>query len=174
MPHTPFVRLEDSERRGVSRLVAEVWIPERIDKVFAFFSDATKLEQITPPWTQFHMTTPLPIDIREGAIIDYRLKIHGVPLKWRSEISNWQPPFRFVDSQLRGPYRMWRHEHTFQEQDGGTIVGDRVEYSVPGGRFVDKLFVRRDLQRIFEHRQQALLRVFHSKPTDGRPWVSPT
>lgn len=130
------------------------------DEVFRFFSKAENLEALTPPWVHFSILTPLPIEMREGALIDYRLKIHGFPLRWRTEISTWDPPLRFVDRQLRGPYRSWVHTHTFREIEGGTLVSDRVEYSVWGGSVVNRLFVRGDVERIFSYRRQALARKF--------------
>lgn len=130
------------------------------DEVFSFFSKAENLEALTPPWVHFSILTPLPIEMREGALIDYRLKIHGLPINWRTEISVWDPPFRFVDRQLRGPYRSWVHTHTFRETEGGTKVSDRVEYSVWGGALVNSLLVRRDVEKIFNYRRQMLGREF--------------
>jgi len=135
---------------------AELWLLERRDAVFSFFADARNLEAITPPWVNFAILTPEPIDMRTGARIDYRLRVHGFPLRWITEISAWDPPYRFVDRQLRGPYRRWIHTHTFEEKDGGTLCHDAVEYAVPGGRFINWLLVRRDVEKIFAYRQQAL------------------
>ena len=95
-----------------------------------------------------------------SALIDYRLRLRGLPIRWRSEITTWQPPHRFVDEQRRGPYRMWIHEHTFTERDGGTLVGDHVRYAVPGGWLADRLLVRRDLETIFAYRQEKLTEIF--------------
>ena len=130
----------------------------RID-VFAFFADALNLEAITPPWLHFRILTAPPIEMREGTIIDYRLRLRGVPIRWQSEIIAWEPPRRFVDEQRRGPYRRWIHEHTFEEHDGATVVRDRVDYAVPGGAAVDRLVVARDLDRIFAFRHKALERL---------------
>jgi len=94
--------------------------------------------------------------MRVGAIIDYQLRIRGFPVVWRTEITAWEPPFRFVDEQRRGPYRLWRHTHEFVEKDGGTHCLDVVEYAVPGGALVNKLFVRRDVETIFRWREQAI------------------
>lgn len=138
-----------------SRLV----IPRPRGEVFAFFADAANLQRITPPWLKFRVLTPTPIAMAEGTLIDYRLRLHGVPLSWRTRISAWEPPHRFVDEQLRGPYRRWVHEHVFVEEDGGTTCLDRVEYAVPGGALVDRLFVRPDVERIFAFRRDALLRI---------------
>jgi ligand-binding SRPBCC domain-containing protein len=143
-------------RRGVYVLETEQWLPRSIAETFAFFGDALKLEEITPPWLHFHVLTPRPIPMFPGAKIDYRLRLHGVPVTWQSEITVWEPPYRFVDQQLRGPYRLWHHEHTFAEKDGGTWVKDRVDYAVPGGPLAHALFVRRDLERIFAYRRKRL------------------
>jgi ligand-binding SRPBCC domain-containing protein len=139
---------------------AELFLPRKPEDVFPFFADAHNLEAITPPWVKFKVLTPGPIPMRAGALIDYKLRIHGIPMKWRTEITAWEPPFRFVDEQLRGPYRLWRHTHTFEEKDGGTLCHDHVEYAVLGGAIIDRLFVRRDVEKIFEFRQQALRRIF--------------
>jgi hypothetical protein len=134
----------------------EQWFPRPLDDVFAFFADAGNLETITPPWLGFEVLTPRPIAMRPGALIDYRLRLRGLPVRWRTAISVWQPPHRFVDEQRRGPYREWRHEHTFKAVDGGTLVRDHVRYRVPGGRLVHELFVRRDVARIFDFRRDRL------------------
>lgn len=131
-----------------------------IETVFSFFSDAANLEAITPPWLNFRILTPLPIRMSQGTLIDYRLTLHWIPIRWRTEISDWNPPFSFVDRQLKGPYRLWRHTHTFEETAEGTLMTDVVEYSVPGGRLVNRLFVEPDLQKIFQYRRQQLARRF--------------
>lgn len=138
---------------------AELWLPRPRPEVFAFFSEARNLEAITPPWVKFEVLTPAPIEMRAGTLIDYRLRVHGFPLRWRTEITAWDPPFRFADSQLRGPYRRWVHTHTFEEKDGGTLCGDNVSYAVPGGALIERLFVRRDVERIFAFRQEAMRRL---------------
>jgi ligand-binding SRPBCC domain-containing protein len=141
---------------------SEVWLPRPREEVFAFFADAFNLQELTPPWLNFRILTPTPIDMRQGALIDYRIRLYGLPVGWRTEITEWEPPRRFVDTQLNGPYRLWRHEHTFTEQDGGTLVADRVEYVPRGGRLVQALFVRRDLERIFSYRASRLRETFPS------------
>lgn len=145
---------------GVCLLDRELWVPRPVEEVFAFFADARQLETITPPWLHFRVLTPSPLEIRQGTLIDYRLRLHGIPIRWRSEICDWEPPFRFVDQQLRGPYRLWWHEHTFEAREGGTLVGDHVRYRAPGGAFIDRLFVRPDLRRIFDYRHQRLCEIF--------------
>lgn len=104
----------------VFKFESRLWLPRSINEIFAFFSDAQNLEELTPSSLQFHILTPPPIHIRQGTEIDYRLKIRGIPIRWRSKISVWDPPHRFVDEQLRGPYRVWIHEHRFTERLGGT------------------------------------------------------
>jgi ligand-binding SRPBCC domain-containing protein len=149
------------------RFETSVWLPRPRGEVFAFFADAANLEAVTPPWLNFHILTPPPIVLRAGALIDYRLRVHGVPLRWRTRIAAWEPPFRFVDEQLRGPYRRWVHEHAFEERDGGTLCRDRVDYDVLGGRLVERLFVRRDVEKIFAYRKERLVEMF------GRPVAQP-
>jgi ligand-binding SRPBCC domain-containing protein len=138
----------------------ELWLPRPREEVFAFFADAANLDAITPPWVHFHTVTPAPIEMRPGTLIDHKLRIHGVPIRWRSRITVWEPPARFVDEQVRGPYRLWRHEHVFEERDAGTLVRDRVQYAVPFDFVVHELFVRRDVEKIFAHRTETLRQRF--------------
>lgn len=142
----------------------ELWLPRRRDKVFPFFANAKNLETITPPWLRFRIFTPAPIALRRGALIDYALRLRGLPLRWQSEITAWDAPHRFVDEQRRGPYRRWIHEHRFKEHNGGTLCVDHVRYAVFGGRLVEWLFVRRDLESIFAYRRNKLLELFDRKP----------
>jgi ligand-binding SRPBCC domain-containing protein len=149
---------------------AELWLPLKREEIFPFFADAGNLEAITPPWVNFHTLTPTPIQMQAGTLIDYQLKIHGIPVKWRTRINAWEPPYRFVDEQLRGPYLKWVHEHTFEAQNGGTLCRDRVDYAVPGGWLIDKLFVRRDVERIFAYRRERiaeLLMHHHAQPASA-------
>ena len=141
-------------------LAMEHWLPRHPEDVFDFYADAFNLERLTPPWLRFEVVTPAPITMRSGAEIDYRLRLHGLRLKWRSRITDWDPPHRFVDEQVRGPYRTWIHEHTFTPHEGGTLVGDHVQYAMFGGWLADRLLVRRDLRRIFGFRQQRLAEIF--------------
>ncbi len=142
------------------RLYAEMMVDLPIETVFDFFSDARQLEVITPPWLHFAILNPPPIEMREGLLLDYRLSLHGIPLKWQSEISVWEPPFRFVDRQTKGPYKFWHHEHLLDEVDGKTHVRDNVHYDPRGGSLVHRLLVRPDLKRIFTYRQQVLTDIF--------------
>ncbi len=137
-------------------LSTELLIERPIDEVFSYFSDAHNLVEITPPKMKLVVLTPTPIEMQIGTLIDYRLKLKGIPIRWQSEITAWNPPHKFIDEQRKGPYRAWIHTHIFDEDDQGTIVRDRVEYAVLGGQIVDKLLVRPDLQKIFEYRSERL------------------
>jgi len=141
------------------RFETDLWLPARRDDVFAFFADAANLESITPPWLRFHLDTPMPLTMARGALIDYRLRVHGIPLRWRAEITVWDPPHRFVDEQRHGPYRRWVHMHTFIEERGGTRVSDEVDFEAPGGTLLGRL-VLRDIGRIFEYRRGMLHKLF--------------
>ena len=147
-------------------LQTELWLPRLRDEVFAFFADAQNLETLTPPWLKFEVLTPTPIEMRPGTLIDYRIRVHGFPIRWRTEITEWQPLHRFVDVQLRGPYTLWHHTHTFEERDGGTFCLDRVRYRPRGGALINWLFVRRDVERIFQYRQQRLRKLFAVQRAD--------
>lgn len=137
-----------------------LWLPEPVDRVFSFFADAANLEQLTPPWLRFRILTPLPIAMAASTQIDYRLRYRGIPIRWRTEILAWEPPHRFVDSQIKGPYRRWVHEHVFEERDGGTLATEYVEYALFGGAVANALLIGRDLDRIFAYRQERLQEVF--------------
>ena len=142
-------------------LTNELWLPHSPEEVFPFFADAGNLERLTPPSLRFRILTPPPIEMAVGTLIDYRIRLRGIPMRWQSEITEWEPPYRFVDEQRRGPYRLWVHEHVFMPQegaaqDGGTLARDTVEYAVLGGAIVQRLFVASELERIFEYRNAAL------------------
>ncbi len=142
------------------KLHSRLWLPKRLPQVFGFFADASNLERITPPWLKFELRDPNPIDVRKGVLIDYRLRLRGVPISWQSEITTWDPPHRFVDEQRRGPYRVWTHEHRFTERGGQTLAEDIVSYAVPGGWIAERLLVRRDLEKIFKYRRATLRDIF--------------
>ena len=137
-------------------LRARQLVPVDLPTTFGFFADAANLQRLTPPWLDFTITSGLPIAMETGALIDYTLKVHGIPIRWQSVISEWNPPACFVDEQVRGPYRLWRHVHRFTAQPEGTLVEDDVHYQVPGGA-LSNLLVRRDLRQIFGYRQRALI-----------------
>jgi len=142
------------------RLDSEIWLPAPLNDVFDFFSDASNLETLTPDFLNITIITPMPCQMRQGLLLDYRIKLWGFPLKWQSEITEWEAGIRFVDEQRKGPYRYWHHNHTFESKDGGTLVGDHVDYAVPGGWLIDRLIVRRDLKKIFDFRHRKLVEIF--------------
>jgi len=139
---------------------SEIWLPKRLEEIFPFFGDAHNLESITPPWLRFEVLTKGSIEMRPGTLIDYRIRLHGIQLRWRTNIEAWEPPNRFIDDQVRGPFLRWHHEHIFESQDNGTLCRDRVHYAVLGGPLVDRLFVRRDVEKIFKFRRQKLMELF--------------
>ena len=148
---------------GGHRLTARMTVDLPRDEVFEFFADANQLERITPPWLNFKILTPRPIQMRAGLLLDYRIRLHAIPIKWRTEISAWNPPFRFVDQQLQGPYKRWHHEHTFEEVDGKTIVLDNVHYIPRGGSLIHRFIVKPDLEKIFRFRHDRLTEIFAEK-----------
>lgn len=154
----------------------ELWLPRPRDAVFPFFAEARNLETLTPTWLHFKILNPDPIVMRTGTRIDYELRLHGLPLRWQSEITVWDPPCRFADEQRRGPYRRWIHEHRFEKHEGGTRCVDHVRYAVIGGALVERFFVRRDLERIFAFRRAKLMELFagNSLPPAGRLISPPT
>ena len=141
-------------------LTREQILPGTPDEVFGFFADAFNLEAITPPWLGFRIVTPGPIQMAPGTLIEYRLRLHRIPIRWLTRIESWVPGECFVDVQVRGPYRLWHHTHTFEKHEGGTLVRDRVRYALPlgpAGELAHRLLVRRDLERIFDFRQAAVV-----------------
>lgn len=136
-------------------------VPRNLSEVFAFFANPCNLQELTPAFLGFRILTPAPIEMREGALIDYRLSVRGLPLRWRTLIEKFDPQRSFVDVQLRGPYRSWRHTHEFVETAQGTEVRDRIEYALPLGalgRVAHAVIVRRDLERIFQYRREVIAR----------------
>lgn len=141
------------------RLEREQVLPYPVDRVFAFFAEARNLEPLTPSWLSFEVLTGEPIRMQVGTLIDYRLRVHGLPLRWTSRIEEWVPGRAFVDRQIKGPYRLWHHRHSFEAHDAGTLVRDVVDYALPfgvAGGLAHSLFVERDLGRIFAFRHQAV------------------
>jgi uncharacterized protein len=160
-------RFEDSDIRialaknlsTVTTFRQSQWIAKPPEEVFPFFANANNLERITPPWLRFEILNPN-VNMGRGTLIDYKLYLHGVPLRWQSEIVDWDPPYRFVDVQRRGPYTLWIHEHRFEAGSGGTMVYDTVQYAAPGGELVRKLMIDRDLDSIFNYRKAQLEKHF--------------
>jgi ligand-binding SRPBCC domain-containing protein len=144
----------------IHELQRELWLPRPLTEIFPFFTEATNLEALTPPWLNFRILSPRPILMRVGTLINYRIVVHGMPFRWQSEITVWEPPHRFVDEQRRGPYRIWRHEHRFAERDKGTIVSDRVQYAVLFDSVVHRWLVRPDIERIFSFRTKKMQDLF--------------
>jgi len=139
----------------LNTLHRETIVPASLRQTFAFFADAGNLQQLTPQWLHFTIRTPMPMVMRVGAEIDYRIRVRGVQIPWRSIIDIWEPGDGFVDRQTIGPYRWWRHEHRFLPVSQGTLVVDHVEYA-PRAAWLSAPLVRRDLERIFTFRQEAL------------------
>ncbi|MCG8605756.1 SRPBCC family protein [bacterium] len=146
----------------------DMWLPRPRNTIFKFFEKAENLQTLTPEWLNFRIVTPLPIVMKPGAVIDYELKLFGLRFLWQSEISDWDPPRSFTDTQLRGPYHLWIHTHRFEERDGGTQIHDTVRYAPPGGPLaplIDLLFVRRKIEQIFAYRRRQIVKVFEPRAT---------
>jgi ligand-binding SRPBCC domain-containing protein len=148
---------------NVYSIKRETWVPHPLPEVFDFFSRAENLERLTPLWMRFRILTPQPIRMRVGTLIDYKLRVHGFPVKWRTRIENWNPPHEFVDLQLKGPYKLWHHTHRFIASRGGTLIMDDVRYGLPFGllgRLVNRLMVSRDVAKIFDYRAEKIREFF--------------
>lgn len=150
------------------RLYRKQCVEHSIEEVFAFFARPENLDTITPPELGFQILTPQPIAMKEGALIDYRIRIGGLPWRWTTYIARYEPPRCFVDVQLRGPYSFWHHTHTFTPLDKrSTLIEDEVLYCLPLGWIGDiahALWVRRQLERIFDHRSRVLGQIFRTRP----------
>ena len=144
-------------------LKREIWIPKPLDEIFAFFSNAENLELLTPPWLRFEIVTPRPIPLAAGTKLIYQIRWHGIPLRWTTGITRWEPPNVFEDVQLDGPYRMWHHTHRFEAEREGTRITDIVRYQLPLGwlgRAAHALTVRRNLEQIFDYRSSRMMALF--------------
>ena len=137
-----------------------LWLPKPPKEIFPFFSDAFNLELLTPLFLRFEVMTPRPIIMKCGTKIKYKLSLRGIPMRWTSLINYWDPPFKFVDQQISGPFLFWNHEHMFEPMDGGCLVRDKVQYKVLGGSLANKLIVFNDLQKIFDYRRLKLKVIF--------------
>lgn len=145
-----------------NQLSAEQWVPKKISEVFPFFADPKNLEQLTPPWLNFHITYQSTPQTQSGTLIEYKLRMRGLPMRWKSEITEWIPNQRFADNQLIGPYKKWYHVHQFVEKDGGTLLLDQVDFILPMG-VLGKLalpLVKRDLTKIFNYRITVIEKLF--------------
>ena len=143
--------------------ITETIIDKPLQEVFEFFSNAQNLNLLTPPQLQFVILTPFPIAMKKGTLIDYKLKLSGIPFYWKTEIAAWEPPFRFVDKQLKGPYKIWIHEHRFEEKNGKTYMYDTVEFLSPGWflePIINKLFIEKKVKEIFAYREKKLKEIF--------------
>jgi ligand-binding SRPBCC domain-containing protein len=156
----------------VHRLDRSQHVPLGVADAFAFYGSADNLERITPPWLRFEIRDPRPRQLSAGARLEYSLVLHRFPVRWTTEIRIWEPPHRFVDFQVRGPYRLWEHTHTFEPADGGTLITDRVDYAIPYGplgALAHLAFVRRDLRRIFDYRRDAVAALLGQPSEAARP-----
>ena len=141
------------------------WIPRTPSEVFPFFSDAGNLERLTPPWLSFRLEQVSTPEMSQGTLINYRLKIHGFPIRWQSRIEDWKPGSQFVDVQLRGPYALWHHTHRFESFRGGTLLHDRIRFRLPFGSIGNAVGggrVRSDVSAIFRYRHEAIGKLFAS------------
>ena len=139
------------------------YINKPLEVVFEFFSKPENLEMITPKSLSFNILTPTPIKMGKGSLIDYTIRLFGIPIHWRTLISDYEPPFRFVDQQIKGPYTFWHHTHMFQAVEGGVEIIDKVKYSLPLGwlgTLAHAIWVRKDLEKIFKHRKNVIQNYF--------------
>jgi ligand-binding SRPBCC domain-containing protein len=167
-----FLAADSSAPHKVERLHRDIVVSAPLSETFAFFADAANLQRITPPWLHFSILTPMPVQMRIGLEIAYRLSLYGLPMPWRSRIDVYQPGVCFVDRQIVGPYRWWRHEHRFEAVPDGTRVIDRVDYA-PRVGWLSGAVVRRDLGRIFDYRHDALRRIFSRERRDRQKRYPP-
>jgi len=152
---------------GPYRLRSEQWLPQDRESLLPFFADIRNLQKLTPPHMDFQVLTPWPFDMHEGLIVDLKVTVRGVALRWRTRITKWDPPRSFADDQLKGPYWRGEHEHRFVPTEGGTAVVDTVLYSPMGGRLVHALFVGRDVRKVFEYRHEKLAELFDPAVDSG-------
>jgi ligand-binding SRPBCC domain-containing protein len=149
------------------RLECSVSVPVSLQEAFAFFENPHNLARITPAWVNFRIASPERIQMRKGALIDYQIRWLGLPLRWKTAITEYEPPFFFVDEQVAGPYACWRHRHEFKPTEYGALVSDHVDYALPFGllgRLAHRLAVRKQLQEIFDYRQNALSGILTGAP----------
>lgn len=159
LPESPVVVTREA---GEYILRSRIRLPRTLEEIYPFFSEARNLERLTPSSVQFEVITPDPIEMHVDALIDYRLKIHHIPVRWRTRITAWDPPHRFEDVQDRGPYKQWIHEHLFVDEGETTMMQDTVRYRVHGGALVNWLVVERDVKKIFTYREVAIREIFGS------------
>jgi uncharacterized protein (TIGR01777 family) len=153
----------DQLKAGVFWLTRKIWIPRSTDELWPFFSNEHNLEQITPPLLNFHVKSKSTSEIEKNTLIHYRLKLHGIPIRWTSRIAVWNPPHEFVDTQIKGPYSYWYHRHLFEPMGNGTLATDRVQYKLPMGAigtYLASRFVRSDVEKIFDYRTTVIKKLF--------------
>lgn len=144
-------------------LTTQTKLNASLEQVFEFFSRAENLNQVTPPHLRFKILTPLPLQMKLGAVIDYQIQLSGVPFHWRTLITSWEPPFRFVDEQMKGPYKLWHHEHTFEQCDGYVLMTDCVHFLSPGWflePLINRFFVEPKVKEIFRYRDERFKDIF--------------
>jgi len=149
----------------IYQLQKEQFVGRPLAEVFSFFERPENLAAITPPSMGFRIVTPPPILMKEGAVFEYSVRVMGIQMRWRSLISEYKPPFRFVDEQVKGPYTFWHHKHTFSEVEGGTLISDEVRYAMPFGllgMIARRLTVKRQLEQIFAYRTRVIDTLFGS------------
>lgn len=144
--------------------MSRIWRLERaqlikrpLEEVFAFFADAANLQAITPPSLNFTIQTPQPIEMKTGTQMEYRLQLFSIPFRWKTNIDLFEPPFRFVDRQVSGPYKLWRHLHEFHETADGVLMVDQIDYQIGwwlAGRMAHAMMVRSTLENIFDYRRR--------------------
>ena len=150
-------------------LDVEQFIDQPVEKVFEYFSRPENLEEITPPRLGFTIMTPSPIPMEKGSLIDYTIRILGFPVHWRTLITSYDPPHGFVDEQIKGPYVLWYHRHSFKKENSGTIIRDTVRYAVPLGiigRFLNLIWIQKDLKDIFAYRRKFIENKFGEQNYD--------
>ena len=150
----------------------EQFIDLPIEDVFDFFSKPENLSLITPPRLRFDILTPTPLEMKEGQLIDYSLKIlYLIKLHWRTLITDYQKPYKFIDQQIKGPYTLWHHTHTFEEKDGGTLIKDNLKYVIPFGwigRAIHFIYIKHDINGIFQYRHKILNDIFSEIKNQSR------
>lgn len=154
-------------------LQRELWVARPRERVFPFFAQPENLALITPPSLRFRLLTPSPVTMEKGRVIDYTIRVMGLPTRWRTLITHYDPPWCFVDEQLSGPYSFWHHTHRFEPRDGGTLLFDEVHYALPillfgpARHLFHTLYIRPTLERIFDYRQQVFQGLFNGNPATG-------
>ena len=152
----------------------EQWVASPLQRIFPFFAQPENLALITPPSLRFRLLTPRPVDMEKGRIIDYTIRVMGLPVRWRTLITGYEPPRCFVDEQISGPYSFWHHTHRFEPRDGGTLLYDEVHYVLPLALIapvrglVYTLYVRPSMEQIFDYRKQVFTLLFGGTPETGK------